>query len=261
MKGMKSANEFYTPPPAGAYRGIITAATAGFAKSSGASHIELDIELADGPGKGESGKKWLGTDGGTKYGSMAKANWRALGINVDSDAEIDDNALAASLVGRQCIVVTELEQQNSKNPATGAYDVPATYIDANGNVLPQMRWVVKGFKSTSTAGIQAALQPAQNLQAAAPQFAQPQFAQNAQPPFAATQAPGGFQPPAFAQPQFQQPVVQAAPATPVQDPVTGLWSINGQLLPGQVQNGAQTAAQPTADAGGKKRTRTQIQDV
>lgn len=177
MKGMGSAKEYYTPPPKGKYPGQITVAEAGFSKK-GESHIVVTVELKDGPGKGETNMKWIGTDGTTKYGAAGKSFLRGLGVNVDSDAEVSDEQLCQQLLGQNIYVEIDHEAQMEKDE-NGEYNKPRVYFDPRtGQSIPLMRWTIKGFQTVNT-GQQA--QGYSAPQAQAPQQAAPAQQYPAQP--------------------------------------------------------------------------------
>ena len=169
MKSMKSAKEFYSPPPKGKYPAKIVEAEAGFSKKN-ESHIRAKVELIDGPGKGEQADTWIGTDGTTRYGGMGKSKLRGLGVPVDSDAEIPDEQICRDILGRNVIVEIDHEPQMSKGPS-GEYDTPATFFDPTTGVTHQIyKWVIKGFQTVNT-GAQIAHAPQQMPQTQ--QFAPP----------------------------------------------------------------------------------------
>lgn len=266
MKAMGSAKEYYTPPQKGKYPATITAVEPGFSKK-GESHLKVTVELADGPGKGETQDKWIGTDGTTKYGAAGKPFLRGLGLNVDSDAEIPDEEIARRILGLKVFVEIDHEPQMEKDEQ-GNYTKPRTYFDPkSGQTIQLYRWLVKGFQMVNTgAQMQAPAQtfaPPQQMQAPV-QFAPPQQI----PQGAYAQAPQGFPQQGYAPQGF---VPQQAPQQFAQPPnfPQGFAPPPG-FQPGQVAqpgwqvppNGAQQAAAPAPEATeGKKGKGRKIVDA
>lgn len=110
MKGMASAQEFIQAPPPGRYPIQLDAVEAGFS-SKGETHLKVSGSIIDGPHKGASFFSYIGTDGGTKYGSMGKKHLRNLGVPVDSDSEIPDAVIAGKLTGLRLFAECGNEQR------------------------------------------------------------------------------------------------------------------------------------------------------
>jgi hypothetical protein len=249
MKGMKSALDYYVPPNKGEYPSTVIAAEATFAKKTGASMIHIQTQI---DGTSETVDDYLITDGTQKGAGIAKAKLRGLGVDVNTDAEIPDEQIAASLIGRKTIMVIDHEPSQRKNEA-GEY-VNATHYDPDtGKTIQLMRAVAKGYRQAS---VVSAPPPAQFAQAPAQQFAPPQqpYAQAPAQQFAPPQqyappaqqfAPpaGAFVPPGYAQ-QPAPPQQYAPPLPPAQAP----WQQQAAPAPAPQQ-----AAPAQATEGGKKR--------
>jgi hypothetical protein len=213
MKAMKSAKEYYTPPAKGKHPAVISIAEATFSKK-GASMIHLTLTL-EGASAGEQIEDWAITDGSAKGGGFGKAKLRGLGVDVESDAEIPDEQLAQSLLGRRVFIEVDHEQQMNKDAAGNL--VPTTHFDTNTNqTIPIMRAVAKGYSAFNVGTAQAPA-PQQYAQAPQQQFAQPpQYAQAPQ-----QFAPQGYAPPGQPVPQFAQAPQYAPPQTQNYGPPPG----------------------------------------
>lgn len=267
MKSMGSASEFYNPPPKGKYLATITATESGHSKK-GETQIKVTAELAEGPGKGESADKYLGTDGTTRYGSMSKANLRGLGLPVDSDAEISDDQICQRLLGQKVYVEIDHEQLMEKDEK-GEYTKPSFVFDARtGQNAPRLRWVIKGFQQVNT-GAQIAHAPQAQAQAPQGQYAQapqgyPQVPAQGAPAGwngAAPNFPAGFvpqQPQGFAPPQGAP--AGFVPAQPQFAAPPGF--APGQVAqPGWAQGPQQGPAAPAEEQGGKKKRKMNVTDA
>lgn len=242
MKMMKSAKEYYTPPPKGKHPAIVTLAEATFSKK-GASMIHLTVTL-EGQYAGEQIEDWAITDGAAKGGGIGKAKLRGLGVDVETDAEIPDEQLAQSLLGRKVFVEVDHEAQMRKNEAGEL--VTATHFDSTtGQTVTLQRAIAKGYSTVNVGAIaQAPVQqyaPPQQ-QYAPQQFQQPQFQPQAQPQQYAPQAqyaPQQFAPPPGAPVQFAPHMPQAQAPWAQQAP----------------------AAAPVAEESGGKKRKVKMQDV
>jgi len=255
MKNMKSAQEFIQCAPKGRYPSVISKAEAKLSKA-GDPQIALIVEIAEGEYSGDQAYDYITTDGNAKgAGMFSKPKLRALGVDVETDAEIPDAVIAQGLLGLRVLVDYDNEPRMGLNPATGKYDLPVTIPDSKTGVqTPVMNLVVKGYSRVGGAPQQLAPQgqPAAQWQ----QPAQPQFAAPQQPVFAP------------AQPQFAPAPVVAAPAIGAPPGWTqapdGSWQQVGQAPAGaQVQTQATVpwagapanGAAPAAPAAGGRRGR------
>ncbi len=214
MKAMASTPDYYVPPAVGPHEATIIAAEPGLS-TKGNSQIKISVQL---DASGEALIDYLGTDGTVKGAGLSKAKLRALGINVDSDAEVPDEQIAAQLLGRKTIVELEHENQEKKDEASNTW-VPATHFDSvTGQTIQLKRARVKGFRAANVGGMVPAAPAPQQYQAQQAQQAYAQAPQGfpqqaAQPPFAQQAAPAPqYAPPA--QQQYAPP--QQAYAPPVQ---------------------------------------------
>lgn len=209
MKNMTKAKEYYTPPPEGTYPGLVVSAVPSMSKA-GSTMIELTVQI-DGAGNGEQASDYLLTDGNAKGAGLGRNKLRALGVNVDTDAEIPDEAICQQLTGMRINVTIGHEQQMTKE---SGYKEPAKAVNEKGETIELKKIRIVGYSrhgaaaSTGTGAVATgtqttqATQPAQPVQQwggmpqGAPQgFApqgggQPGFAPQGQPGF----APQGFAP-------------------------------------------------------------------
>jgi hypothetical protein len=232
MKGMQSAQGLKACPPAGTYAMTIVAADPGFTATKvvanqqrgGDSKISLALEIVEGEHVGFQAFDELGTDGNTKFGAMSKKRLRQLDVQgLDTDAEIPDDAIAASLLNRRVFAVCEREQREDKD-GNKQFDVD----EKSGLKVPSYRLRVIGYTRQPTAGQQLAPQQ-QHAPMQAPQapqgYAPPpgyiapqQFAAPPAPGAWPQQAPQGYAPPApgavpggYAPPAPPQGFPQVAP--------------------------------------------------
>lgn len=239
MKGMKSAKEYYTPPPKGKHPAIVSLCEATFSKK-GASMLHLTVTL-EGQFGGEQIEDWAITDGSAKGGGIGKAKLRGLGVDVETDAEIPDEVLAQQLLGRKIFVEVDHEPQMRKNEAGEL--VPSTHFDTTtGQTITLQRAIAKGYSTVNVGAVAQA--PVQG-------YAPPQQQYQQAPAQFAPQGQPGFQPqyqqaPQFApqgQPQYgYQQAPQFAPQQPVQ--AQAPWA-----------QAPQTNGAAPADEGGKKKGR------
>lgn len=199
MRGMASAKPARKCPPDGTYPFNITSSAAGQTKiknegkpnqKGGDACVELALEVAEGEYAGYPAFDTLGTDGGSDFGAMSKKKWRALGVNVDTDAETPDEVIAAGLLNQRVFAVVEREPQQKLNEATGKWETVHDIDEQTGVKVPRYRLKIVGYVR----------QPTQQL--GAPQ--QQQLAPQGQMPM----APGGF-PGAPGMPQGFPPAPQA----------------------------------------------------
>lgn len=197
MKGMKSAQEFYTPPAPGRYLSLIETAEAKLS-DKGNTMIKLGLKIID-PNfpqyKDTQCNDHIITDGTAKGGGMGKIKLRALGVlekfgEVDDD--IPDGQICGALIGTQIYVEYGNEPQMTKE---SNYTSPATVIH-NGQTITLQKLNVKGYARHSVGGAapvaQAPVQQVPQLQQVPVQMA-PQ-GQYAQVPQYAPQAPQGYAP-------------------------------------------------------------------
>lgn len=250
MKGMASAQGLKQCPPDGRYPFNIVEATPGFTATrvvagqqrGGDSKISLSLEIAEGEHAGYQAYDELGTDGGTNFGSMSKKRLRQLEVpGLDSDQEVPDDVIAASLLNRRVFAEVKREQREDKD-GNKQFDID----EKTGLKTPLYRLRIIGYVRQPVAGAQVGQpglpqglpqgQPGlpQGLPQGAPQFApQPGVPQGyPQPgapqgwPQAPGMAPGGFAPPApGAVPGGYAP--QAAPGFPQVAPPPGWGAPNG----------------------------------
>ena len=133
MKGMASTPDYYIPPPEGPHAATIVAATPGLSKKDN-TQIEIQAQL---DGTTEIIKDWIGTDGTVKGAGMSKTKLRGLGVDLSSDVEVPDELVAASLLGRKCIVV--LKHENAQRKADDGTYVNATHFDAQTGQTIQLK--------------------------------------------------------------------------------------------------------------------------
>lgn len=216
MRGMQSAVDFVQAPPPGRYPITLDAAEAG-TSAKGESHLKISFSVSDGPYKGASGFHYIGTDGGTKYGAMGKKHLRALGVPVDSDAEIPDSVIAAKLTGLRLLAECGNEPRQ-KPVAEGSKEmITVMEFDAKQNKqVAIMNLSLLGYVREPGARIDLGLPGAP---AGAPQnvggYAMPLQVQGYPTQQGAPSGyPQGGPPPGFApqgQAQYQQPQAQFAP--------------------------------------------------
>lgn len=173
MKSMKSAKEYYTPPPKGKHPAIVSLCEATFSKK-GSSMLHLTVTL-EGQYAGEQVEDWAITDGTAKGGGIGKAKLRGLGVDVETDAEIPDEQLAQQLLGRKIWVEIDHEPQMRKNEAGEL--VPSTHFDSSsGQNVTLMRAIAKGYSTvnvgaTAQTPVQQYAPPAQQFQSSPQQVA------------------------------------------------------------------------------------------
>lgn len=218
MKGMKSATEYFVPPPPGRYPSKIVEATATLSKA-GASMIKITSEIRS-PEQfaGLQATDYIITDGAASGGGMGKQKLRGLGIDVDAtDEEIPDSVVCDRLLGTELIVEYGNEDKMSKD-AKGDFTIPMTAVDVKtGKTITLQKLIVKGYYRHAVQAPgqqlpqqlpqQQALPLQQPVQQMAPQggFPQQQWPQQQVPPqyvqgyppqqgFAPVQQPQGFAP-------------------------------------------------------------------
>lgn len=243
MRGMQSAAEFIQAPPPGRYPIQFDGVEAKLS-AKGESMLKITGSVSDGPFKGALFFHNIGTDGGTKFGAMGKKHFRALGVPVDSDAEVPDSILAAKLQGLRLLAECGNEPRlNITKGVNGAPDIesPVMQIGPNGQQIPVMNLSIIGYIREPGARVDLGLPTGPTQQGFVPQGVQQQYAQQPQQQYAAPQyqqPQGGFVPGApNGLPPGVAPQFAAGVATPPWNGAAGVPQGNPQQLPGHLPPG------------------------
>ena len=255
MKGMKSAKEYYVPPPPSRYLSKIVAATPEFSKKSGATMIKITAEIRQ-PDQyaGQQADDYIITDGAAGGGGTGKQKLRGLGIDVDaSDSEIPDAMICERILGREIWVEFGNEQKYAESiPGSKKYDKEMTAVDpTTGEVVKLKKFTVVGYHGHSVGGPTHAQAPTQAPQFTPtqlpvnPQSYAPQMPQYAQPQAPQMVPPAGPPPQQWAPPpQMQAPIQQYAPVP--QQPQAPQYAPQAQQVPQMAPQQPQQAPQASA---------------